>query len=150
MDTELIKRMFDACYQAKRTRDLLPPLPKGTLPSFIQYLDVIGKLEKQGVKAKVSDISNGLGVPRPGVTRTLKEMVEKGYVTKIPCPEDKRITYLVMTEKGRNLSKKFNEDVFNDLAPDLDEISTEDAECMIQTIETFHNIMKKWANKFEQ
>lgn len=150
MDTELIKKMFDACYQAKRTRDLLPPLPKGTLPSFIQYLDLIGKLEKQGVKVKISDISDGLGLPRPGVTRTLKDMVEKGYVTKIPCPEDKRIIYLAMTQKGRELSKKYDEDFFNDLAANLDEISAEDAECMIETIESFYNIMKKWANKFEE
>ncbi len=150
MDTELIKKMFDACYQAKRTRDLLPPLPKGTLPSFIQYLDLIGKLEKQGVKVKISDISDGLGLPRPGVTRTLKDMVEKGYVTKIPCPEDKRIIYLSMTQKGRELSKKYDEDFFNDLAANLDEISAEDAECMIETIESFYNIMKKWANKFEE
>lgn len=150
MDTELIKKMFDACYQAKRTRDLLPPLPKGTLPSFIQYLDLIGKLEKQGVKVKISDISDGLGLPRPGVTRTLKDMVEKGYVTKIPCPVDKRIIYLAMTQKGRELSKKYDEDFFNDLAANLDEISAEDAECMIETIESFYNIMKKWANKFEE
>lgn len=150
MDTELIKKMFDACYQAKRTRDLLPPLPKGTLRSFIQYLDLIGKLEKQGVKVKISDISDGLGLPRPGVTRTLKDMVEKGYVTKIPCPEDKRIIYLAMTQKGRELSKKYDEDFFNDLAANLDEISAEDAECMIETIESFYNIMKKWANKFEE
>ena len=150
MDTELIKKMFDACYQAKRTRDLLPPLPKGTLPSFIQYLDLIGKLEKQGVKVKISDISDGLGLPRPGVTRTLKDMVEKGYVTKIPCPEDKRIIYLAMTQKGRELSKKYDEDFFSDLAANLDEISAEDAECMIETIESFYNIMKKWANKFEE
>lgn len=150
MDTELIKKMFDACYQAKRTRDLLPPLPKGTLPSFIQYLDLIGKLEKQGVKVKISDISDGLGLPRPGVTRTLKDMVEKDYVTKISCPEDKRITYLAMTQKGRELSKKYDEDFFNDLAANLDGISAEDAECMIETIESFYNIMKKWANKFEE
>ena len=27
MDIELIKRMMDACYQGKRIRDMLPPLP---------------------------------------------------------------------------------------------------------------------------
>ena len=29
MDIELIKRMMDACYQGKRIRDMLPPLPDG-------------------------------------------------------------------------------------------------------------------------
>ena len=28
MDIELIKRMMDACYQGKRIRDMLPPLPE--------------------------------------------------------------------------------------------------------------------------
>lgn len=41
MNIALIKRMMDACYQAKRVRDLLPALPDGVLPSFIQYLDAI-------------------------------------------------------------------------------------------------------------
>ena len=50
MDIELIKRMMDACYQGKRIRDMLPPLPDGVSSSYIQYLDVIEKLEKQEFK----------------------------------------------------------------------------------------------------
>ena len=34
MTIEGIKRMLDACYQAKRIRDMLPPLPEGVTPSF--------------------------------------------------------------------------------------------------------------------
>ena len=49
MDIELIKRMMDACYQGKRIRDMLPPLPDGVASSYIQYLDIIEKLEKQGI-----------------------------------------------------------------------------------------------------
>ena len=41
MTIELLKRMMDACYQAKRTRDMLPPLPEGVTSSYIQYLDII-------------------------------------------------------------------------------------------------------------
>ena len=35
MTTEKIKRMLDACYQAKRIRELLPALPSGVAPSYI-------------------------------------------------------------------------------------------------------------------
>ena len=52
MTSEIIKRMFDACYQAKRTREMLPPLPEGVRSSFIQYLDTIQSLEGQGVQVK--------------------------------------------------------------------------------------------------
>ena len=39
MTNEKVKRMLDACYQAKRIRELLPPLPQGVMPSYIQYID---------------------------------------------------------------------------------------------------------------
>ena len=77
MTTEKIKRMLDACYQAKRIRELLPPLPQGVTPSYIQYLDNIHALEKQGIQVKISDISDVMNLPRPGVTRTVKEMETK-------------------------------------------------------------------------
>ena len=80
MTNEKIKRMFDACYLAKRIREMLPPLPQGVMPSYIQYMDKIQALEKQGICVKVSDISDALNIPRPGVTRTVKEMETKGYL----------------------------------------------------------------------
>ena len=53
MTTEKIKRMLDACYQAKRIRELLPALPNGVAPSYIHYLDVILALEKKEVQVKI-------------------------------------------------------------------------------------------------
>lgn len=74
MTVENIKALLDACYQAKRARELLPELPKGVSSSYIHYLDTIERLEGQGIRVKVSDISDALNIPRPGVTRTVKEM----------------------------------------------------------------------------
>lgn len=100
MTVTLIKQMMDSCYLAKRARDLLPPLPADVASSYIQYLEVVENLEQQGVRVKVSDISEALSLPRPGVTRTVKAMTEKGYLEKHTSPEDGRITYLTATEKG--------------------------------------------------
>ena len=38
MTNEKIKRMLDACYQAKRIREMLPPLPEGIMSSHIRYM----------------------------------------------------------------------------------------------------------------
>lgn len=141
MTNRTIKRMFDACYQAKRIRELLPPLPDGVLPSYIQYLDVIHMLEKKDIPVKISDISDALNLPRPGVTRTIKEMEKKGYLQKTASPEDGRVTYITATESGRKLHQKYDKDYFTDLAPYMDVISEEEAENMIQTIEKFYQIM---------
>ena len=149
MNIALIKRMMDACYQAKRVRDLLPALPDGVLPSFIQYLDAIQTLEQQGIQVKVSDLSDALSLPRPGVTRTVKEMETGGYLQKKTSPDDRRITYISITEAGRALSQTYDAEYFSALAPSLDLISEEDARQMVQTMETFYQIMCKRRDSHE-
>ena len=150
MTTERIKRMMDACYLAQRARSLLPPLPKGVLSSYIQYLDIIQRLEKQGMRVKVSDISGALALPRPGVTRTVKEMTAKGYLTKTASEEDGRVTYLTITEAGRALSRKYDAEYFSSLVPALEVIPEEDAETMIRTIEIFYQIMVERRDSLEK
>ena len=135
MDIELIKRMMDACYQGKRIRDMLPPLPDGVASSFIQYL------EKQGIRVKISDVSDALSLPRPGVTRTVKDMEAKGYVKKLASAEDGRITYLTVTEAGKALSEKYNKQYFTILSGYVDSIPEEDILCTIRTMEKFYKIM---------
>lgn len=74
MTVENIKALLDACYQAKRARELLPELPKGVSSSYIHYLDTIEGLERRGIRVKVSDISDARNIPRPGVTRTVQKL----------------------------------------------------------------------------
>ena len=141
MTISMIKALLDACYQAKRARELLPALPKGVTSSYIQYLDTIETLERQGVRVKVSDIIDALHLPRPGVTRTVKEMEDKGYLKKSSSEEDGRVTYLTITEQGRKLSQTFNEQFFAQLAPMLGDIPDEDAACTIRTIQALYDVM---------
>ena len=150
MNAEMAKQLLDACYLAKRARDLLPALPEGVLPSFIQYLDVIQKLEKRGVQAKVSDVSDALHLPRPGVTRTVKDMQAKGYLQKQVSAEDGRITFLIVTEKGRTLSRKYDENYFRELIPYLNGISEAEAGCTIRTIQKFYEIMAERSDSDEK
>lgn len=141
MTNEKIKQMFDACYQAKRIREMLPPLPEGVMPSYIRYLDFIQMLEKKGMQVRTSDLSEAMELPRPGVTRTVKEMEAKGYLKKTASREDGRVTYLSVTDAGKKLSAKYNENYFNGLVPYLEGISEEEADNMIRTIEKFYQVM---------
>ena len=58
MTKEKIKQVMDACYQAKRVRDMMPKLPNGVTPTHIHYLDVITRFERSETDVKVSDISD--------------------------------------------------------------------------------------------
>ena len=143
MTIPMIKALLNACYQAKRVHELLPALPNGVTSAYIQYLDKIEDLDRQGMRAKVSDISRMLNIPRPGVTRTVKEMVERGYLTKATSEQDGRITYLTITEAGKALSQTYNDQFFAKLAPLLADMSEEDAQCTIRTIEKLHQVMSE-------
>lgn len=143
MQPEKIKRVLDACYLAKRIRELLPPLPDGVTPAFIQYIDVIHRLQRQGRSVKISDISDAMNLPRPGVTRTVKDMEQKGYLCKYASEEDGRITYLAITEKGEALSDKYDKNYYDKLSQYLANITDEEADCTIQTIETFYEVMRE-------
>ena len=150
MTTRNIKHLLDAFYQAKRVRELMPALPKGVTPAFIHYLDTIAALQQQGMRVKVSDISDALHIPRPGVTRTVKDMVDGGYLEKAASEEDGRVTYLTITEKGRMLSQVFDSAFFAQLTPLLDDVSDEDAATTIRTIEKVYQVMSERRIHFEQ
>ena len=149
MTNEKIKRMLDACYLAKRIREMLPPLPEGVMPSYIKYLEVVQTLEKNSSHVRVSDISDALDLPRPGVTRTVKEMEQKGYLRKLASSDDRRVTYISITEEGRELSRKYDENYFSELSAYLDDISEEEADCMIRTIGKFYEIMCERKKHYE-
>lgn len=150
MNEDKIKRMLDACYLAKRIRELLPKLPEGVTPAYIQYMDVIHRLQKNQEHVKVSDISDTLNLPRPGVTRTVKEMERKGYLYKYASQEDGRITYISITKKGEELSDKYDKNYYSRLTKYMDHISEEEADCMIQTIEKFYQVMSERRVDIEQ
>ena len=103
----------------------------------------IKALERRGVQVKISDVSSALNLPRPGVTRTVREMEDRGYLRKTASDADGRITYLSITDAGKALSQTYNERFFSRLAPLLTDISEEDAACTIRTIERLYQIMSE-------
>lgn len=143
MTKEKIKQVMDACYQAKRVRDMMPKLPNGVTPTHIHYLDVITKLELDGADVKVSDISDELGLPRPGVTKTINGMEQLGFVEKKTSDADGRFVYIRSTQTGRDLVDKYVDEYFTDLEEMLRDITDEDADIMIATIEKLYDVMSK-------
>ncbi len=141
MKSEKIKEMLDSCYMAKRILDMLPKLPEGVLPSYVRYLETIIELEEKNQKVKVSDVSEVLNLPRPGVTRTIHAMKEKGYLKKETAKHDGRVTYVTVTKEGKMIFEKYNKDYFQKLALCLNHVSNDEADCMIQTIEKFYEVM---------
>ena len=142
MTTEKIKKVMDACYLAKRVRDLMPKLPNGVTSSHIHYLDTIRQLELTTEGVKVSDISDKLGLPRPSVTKTIKDMEKLGFVKKETTQTDGRVVFIKTTESGKELVDKYVDKYFGELSGKLNDISDTDADNMINTIEKIYKVIR--------
>lgn len=149
MTKDKIKEVMDACYQAKRVRDMLPKLPNGVTSSHIHYLDTIRKLEKKEGKVKVSEISSELGLPRPSVTKTIKDMEKLGFVEKETAQDDGRVVFIRSTKLGNELVDKYVDAYFGELSKELAHISDEEADQMIETIQKLYVVMSRRKKRYE-
>lgn len=140
--------MLNACYTAKRARDLLPKLPNGVSASFIHVLDVLDEAQKLDKRLRVSNLSDILGVKRPVMTRTINDMESRGYIQKLSDKTDGRVVYITATENGKKLSERFNTKFFDELVPLMDEISDEEAQVMIATANKLYKAMSRVKNLF--
>ncbi|MEG1646538.1 MAG: MarR family transcriptional regulator [Clostridia bacterium] len=76
------------------------------------YLDIINFVPN----CTVTTLSNILGVAKSSVTIKINELVDAGYIIKIPSNSDKRVLHLYLTEKPvfneiANIGVKVNKEI---------------------------------------
>jgi len=67
--------------------------------SQFQYIEAIHELEKP----TVTEVANQLEIAKASVSTGINKLIEKGYVTKTQSDRDKRIFYLGLTPKSKQL-----------------------------------------------
>lgn len=134
MKAELAKKMMDSFYEARAVLELQPPLEEGLLPSYVRILDAVHQLSEKG-PVRVSDISEKLNLPRPGVTRSLKQMEQYGYVIKKHDDNDARTIHVKLTEKGIRAYEKYIVSYYRKLTEVLKDVDEDDLKTMIAMID---------------
>ena len=112
---------------------LRPALPEGALPSHIKILDHIHALNQKG-KVRVSDIAKSLQQTTPGVTRALKVMEGYGWIEKEVSETDRRVVYIVLTEKGLEIYTYYIHRFYCEFARRLSAFREEDIVSMMKTL----------------
>ncbi len=144
MTIEMTKKLVDSFYVAKRVMEQLPKLPDEINSSYMRILDVIGYLTQKSELVRVSDISKELGIPRPGITRSLKTMEEKGLIEKKTSDKDKRVIYVKNTDIGEALHQKYMNQYLDELRGSLKHISDEEVAQWIEiTYKVYETMVKK-------
>ena len=98
---EKINRQYNIIRKLKllNLSDSLNILPHGELT----ILDILWKASEShpGQYITVSYIAKQLGVTRPAISRTLRKLEMKGCIQRLTDRQDRRITYVLITEDGR-------------------------------------------------
>lgn len=141
MNTETVKRLFDACFQAKKITEMMPELPEKMKPRHIHVIDAIYVNTLEKGTTRVSDVSRRLNITTPSVTKLINELEERETVVKVSLPDDKRITLLELTEKGKNYYLKYVKEYHEHLAQLIEDMDEEECQITMKVIEKFYKIM---------
>ena len=112
----------------------------------INDFDVLAQLSRAPEQAlKRVDLAERVLLTPSGITRLLKGLEEAGYVSNRPCAEDARVTYAVLTPKGKRkleqarkthvasvralFSERFDKDELEALASLLERLPQRDIPC---------------------
>ena len=70
--------------------------------------NILTALYESDEKLTMKDIANKIGKDKSTVTSLINKLESLGYIKKEKSMEDKRITYINLTEKARSIEDRFN------------------------------------------
>lgn len=106
---EFLKVMHDwKRVTCKMRCKLIPHGELFTLVTIAELCDASGGNE-QGVK--VSELVHKLKTSKPGISKKLKYLEEKKYISRVIAPEDKRVMLIAPTKEGREVMKQAKDEM---------------------------------------
>ncbi|HLV39786.1 MarR family transcriptional regulator [Xanthomarina sp.] len=88
----------------------------------LQQYNVLRILKGAGEALKVQTIKERMIERAPNATRLMDKLCAKNLIERLPCPNDRRVVHIKITEKGLNLlegiSKANQEDLLKNLTED--------------------------------
>lgn len=91
----------------------------------------------------ISRIGEWLGIAKPNMTAIIDGLTEKGWISRSPSSEDRRITNIEMTEAGEEYYKGLLERLYPIMQEQFACLSDEELEKMAASLECLVNIGKK-------
>ena len=149
MDAYQARKVIDAFEKAEKILQNRPPLPKDILPSYLKMLDKIYELDQKG-KVRGSDVAGALHQTKPSITRALCAMDTMGWITKEDSVTDKRVVYIVLTNKGREIYQYYIASYYIALSKRLEKYKEEDINGMMQFIDAFYQDLSEDPMKREE
>lgn len=109
---------------------------EGLIPS---HGNILTALYENSGKLTMKRIAEITGKDKSTITPLVNKLLELGYITKVKGDTDKRITYIILTNKGNKIYDKYkaiSNDVYNTAYKDL---SQEEKEIFLKLLKKINN-----------
>ena len=82
---------------------------KGLVDLVPSYGNILTVLYNNNGKLSMNEIGQLIGKDKSTITALVNKLSKLGYVKKEKCKEDRRVTYITFTEKGKLIEVKVND-----------------------------------------
>lgn len=115
-----VKALINIIYTANRINSLQNEFfkPFGISP---QQFNILRILRGAGKPIKVQTIKERMIERAPNATRLMDKLCAKNLINRLPCPEDRRVVHIEITNEGLQLLKDIDKDFKEDLLENLTE-----------------------------
>lgn len=86
-------------------------------------------------QAKSSDLARIAGLSPGAITQVCDELVRLGYVERVRSSEDRRVVYVILTERGRSHLRELTRNRAAKIAELLDKLGESDARKFVELLE---------------
>ncbi|RED49443.1 MarR family winged helix-turn-helix transcriptional regulator [Seonamhaeicola aphaedonensis] len=90
-----------------------------------QQFNILRILRGAGKPIKVQTIKERMIERAPNATRLMDKLCAKEFIERLPCPNDRRVVHIEITDKGLKLLDSIDKDFKEDL---LENLTTAEAE----------------------
>lgn len=136
-----VQKLLDACFQAKQLTEQLPVLPDRLSRTHNRILNTIAQLQNRDGGCRTSDVARFLNITMPSITRTIRDLENKGFVEKTEDENDRRASLVHLTEKGESYYRRYILNFHSSWAEGLSDLSMEDIENFIHVLNRFQQAM---------
>jgi DNA-binding MarR family transcriptional regulator len=98
---------------------------------------------KDNATLRMSQLAESVGTTPPTVTKLVKDLEERGLITRTPDEQDGRASILSLTEKGRQVAESIGQARLEGLGQVLTAWSSEDIEKLDQLFERLRADMRR-------
>ncbi len=86
-----------------------------------QQFNILRILRGANGEMKVQQVKDRMIERAPNATRLMDKLCAKGLMERRPCPDDRRVVHVKITEKGRDLLKSISDNMDLDILKKLTE-----------------------------